>query len=456
MRLFKHAIRMAVTPAFELALLKARRDRVLTELRARGGGALVLPPMPVARRNGDVDHPYRPESDLFWLTGFEEPEAVAVLSTVGDKPFTLFVRPRDKEREIWHGRRAGVEGAKAAFGADQAFEVERLDAELPKLLLGAPALWYRLGGVDEQFDLRIARLLQAMRGRARNAGNPPARIEDPGQLLHELRLRKEPPEMTALRKAVELTRRGHLAAMAAGRAGAHEYELQALLEREYRGGGGRGWGYYPIVAAGANATVLHYHQNSDPVREGELVLVDSGAEVDLYTADVTRTFPAAGRFTPAQRAAYQVVLSAADAAIAAVKPGATIDGLHELTVRVLTEGMVKVGLLKGEVDTLIKDGSYRRYYMHRTSHWLGLDVHDVGSYRDERNDPRPLGAGMVFTIEPGLYVDSQDNDAPPELRGLGIRIEDDILVTDSGHENLSVSIPRAGEEVEYACAAGRS
>ena len=442
---------MAVTPVFDLELFRSRRAEVVRQLRARGGGVLVLPGMPVARRNGDADHPYRADSDLFWLTGFEEPEAVAVLSSAGDKPLTMFVRPRDKEREIWNGRRAGLEGAVKAFGADAAFDIAALDAELPKLLTGAPALWYRLGGFDEAFDLRIGRTLSTMRMRARAAGSPPSRIEDPAQILHELRLKKDPAELRSLRKAVELTRLGHLAAMAAGKPGAHEYELQSILEREYRHGGGRGWGYYPIVAAGPNATVLHYHENESPVREGELVLIDSGAEADLYTADVTRTFPASGRFTPAQRQAYEIVLAAADRAIAATRPGVTLDGLHELAVGALTEGMVRLGLLKGEVGKLIADGAYRRYYMHRTSHWLGLDVHDAGSYRTDAGEARPLEAGMVFTIEPGLYVDPEDETAPPELRGLGIRIEDDLLVTDSGHENLTVAIPRTVAEVEAAC-----
>jgi len=446
---------MAVTPAFPLELFRSRRAEVLRQLRARGGGVMVLPGMPVARRNGDVDHPYRADSDLFWLTGFEEPDAVAVLSAEGDEPLTLFVRPRDKEREIWNGRRAGLEGAAKAFGADRAFDIAALDAELPKLLNGAPALWYRLGGFDEAFDLRIGRTLSTMRMRARAAGSPPSRIEDPAQLLHELRLKKDPAELKSLRRAVELTGRGHLAAMAAGKPGAHEYELQSLLEREFRGGGGRGWGYYPIVAAGANATVLHYHENADEIREGDLVLIDSGAEADLYTADVTRTFPSSGRFTAVQRQAYEVVLAAADKAIAATGPGVTIDGLHELAIGSLTAGMVALGLLHGEVDALIREGAYRRYYMHRTSHWLGLDVHDAGSYRGPDGAARPLEAGMVFTIEPGLYVDPEDDSAPPGLRGLGIRIEDDILVTDGGHENLTAAIPRTVAEVEAACSRGR-
>jgi Xaa-Pro aminopeptidase len=444
---------MPVTPAFEVSLLRTRREEVLRRMRALAHPAVaVFPSAPVAMRNGDVEHPYRADSDLFFLTGFEEPESVAVLSTEGDKPFTLFVRPRDKEREIWNGRRAGVEGAVKNFGADQAFEIGKLDEELPGLLSTAHALFYKVGGHDAEFDARIARTLRNLRARARAGLDAPRRIEDPGQIVHEMRLRKEPRELDAIRKAVELTRRGHLAAMKAGRPGSHEYELQSLLEREFRGGGGRGWGYYPIVAAGENATVLHYSDNSMPVREGELILIDAGAEVDLYTADVTRTFPASKRFSAPQRACYELVLAAADHCIQHTRPGATIDGLHEQAVRVLTEGMVKLGLLKGDVDALIKENTYRRYYMHRTSHWLGLDVHDAGSYRTPDGKPRPLEPGMLFTIEPGLYIAADDESAPPEMRGIGVRIEDDILVTDHGYENLTQSIPRSVQDVEAACA----
>jgi Xaa-Pro aminopeptidase len=442
---------MATTPAFPPQVFQARRDEVLRRMRelSPGPSVAVFPATPVATRNNDVEHPYRADSDLFWLTGFEEPEAAAVLSTDG-KPLTLFVRPRDREREIWNGRRAGVEGAKAAFGADQAFTVDELEKQLPQLLGSARTLYYRLGAVDPAFDARIAQMVQTLRMRSRAGTSAPQRIEDPGQIVHELRLHKSPEELRALRKAVELTRKAHLAAMAAGRPGSHEYELQALLEREFRGGGGRGWGYYPIVAAGANATVLHYNDNADAVREGDLILIDAGAEADLYTADVTRTFPATGRFNPAQRAAYSLVLSAADHAIAAAGPGATLDALHDGAVRILTEGMVKLGLLSGDVDQLIKDSAFRRYYMHRTSHWLGLDVHDAGSYRGTDGGPRKLEPGMVFTVEPGLYVAPDDEKAPAELRGLGIRIEDDILITEAGHENLTAAIPRTVEAVEAA------
>jgi Xaa-Pro aminopeptidase len=444
---------MPVTPAFEASLFRTRRDEVLRRMRelAPGPAIAIFPSVPLATRNGDVEHPYRADSDVFYLTGFEEPEAVAVLATQGEKPFTLFVRPRDKDREIWTGRRAGVEGAIKAFGADQAFEISKLDEELARMIGAAKALFYRMGGFDAAFDERIASLLRSLRARSRTGVGAPLRIEDPGQIVHEMRLRKEPRELQAMRKAVELTRRGHLAAMKVGRPGAHEYELQAALEREFRGGGGRGWGYYPIVAAGENATVLHYNDNCAQIREGDLVLIDAGAEVDLYTADVTRTWPAGGRFSQAQRACYQLVLEAADHCIGRARPGETIDGLHEGAVRILTEGMVKLGLLKGATDQLIKDNAFRKYYMHRTSHWLGLDVHDAGSYRGEDGAPRKLEPGMVFTVEPGLYIAADDETAPKELRGIGIRIEDDILVTEHGHENLTIAIPRTVADVEAVC-----
>jgi Xaa-Pro aminopeptidase len=444
---------MPLAPPFDPEVFRARRDKFLARMRAlapEGIAVAVLPSPPVALRNNDVDHPYRADSDLFFLTGFEEPEAVLVLST-GDKPYTLFVRPRDKEKEIWTGRRAGVDGAVKAFGADQAFEIGRLDEELPRILGSARTLFYRLGGTDAEFDARIGRTLRTLRARARAGVGAPTRIEDPGQIVHEMRLRKEPVELDAIRKAVEQTRRGHVAAMRAGRPGATEYELHALLEREFRHGGGRGWGYYPIVAAGENATVLHYNENNVPIRDGDLVLIDAGAEHDLYTADVTRTFPASGRFSAPQRACYELVLRAADEVIRRTKPGESVDGLHDVAVRILTEGMVQLGLLKGDVDQLIKDNAFRRYYMHRTSHWLGLDVHDVGAYKSDDGKPRPLEAGMLFTVEPGIYIAADDEQAPPEFRGIGIRIEDDILVTANGHDNLTIGIPRTVADVEAAC-----
>jgi Xaa-Pro aminopeptidase len=442
-------------PRLPVATFHARRELVAAKMRAMAPGAvLVIHAAPVHARNHDVDHPYRQDSDLYWMTGFEEPESVLVLRAEpapGEPAFTLFVRPRDAEKETWNGRRSGVEGAKNQFGAEVAHPIDALDAELPKLLGGTKTLFYRLGGSSPEFDARIAKTLAGLRAKARLLPGAPARIEDPAQVLHELRLIKQPEELETMRRAIELTRRGHLAAMQAGRAGEHEYKVQAELEREFRAGGGRGWGYPSIVAAGANGTVLHYIENEGRIARKDLLLVDAGAEVDFYTADVTRTFPASGRFSPLQRSAYELVLSAADQAIAQSKPGATLDQLHMLCVRVLTQGMIDLGLLKGDLELLIKDNHYRRYYMHRTSHWLGLDVHDCGSYKAPDGSARPLEPGMLFTIEPGLYIPIDDENAPEELRGLAIRIEDDLLVTGEGVEMLTGAIPRTIEEVEAAC-----
>lgn len=427
------------------AIHAERRGRVLQRL---GGGALVLPAARVARRNGDADHPYRQDSDLLYLTGFVEPESVLVLNPASDKPFTLFVRPRDRDMEIWNGRRAGVDGAREDFGADQAFTIDRLDAELPALLTGADTIYTPLGA-DPEFDARLIQHLVGLRRRARNGAVVPDRIADVAPLLHELRLFKDEAELALLRRASTLTADGHLRAMAVTRPSVHEYELEAELLHAYRRGGSDGPGYEPIVATGVNATILHYRTGRDVLRDGDLVLIDSGCEVDGYTADVTRTWPVSGRFSPEQRRLYETVLRAHEAAIAATRPGTTLDAIHDLTTRILVEGLIDIGLLSGSVDECIADKSFRRYYMHRTSHWLGLDVHDVGAYF-RGGSPRPLAPGMVFTIEPGLYVPEDDDRLGGAYRGIGIRIEDDVVVTTEGCDVLTAAVPRSVAEVEAA------
>lgn len=423
-----------------------RRARVLQRL---GGGVLVLPATPEATRNGDAEHPYRASSDLLYLTNFREPTTVLVLSATSDKPYTLFVPPRDKAAETWTGRRAGVEGAVERFGASQAFPVDKLDEELPKLLVGAHTLWTPLG-VDPAWDARIIRLLTAAKARQRTGVTVPLRIADPAALLHELRLIKDEGEIEAMRRAAKLTRDGFVAAMRATKPGAFEYELEAQMLHAYRQGGGAGPGYQPIVAAGANATILHYRTGRDVLQSGQVVLVDCGCEVDEgYTADVTRTWPVDGAFTAPQRALYELVLEAHQAAIAAVRPGTTREAVHEVACRVLIQGLVKLGLLEGDEDALWadkSDKSYRRFYMHGTSHWLGLDVHDAGAYH-LAGSPRPLAPGMVLTVEPGLYVAEDDDKAPEAYRGIGIRIEDDVLVTRDGREVLTDAIPRTLDEL---------
>jgi Xaa-Pro aminopeptidase len=401
-------------------------------------------------RNGDVENRFRASSDLWFLTGFTEPEALAVIAPGCEKRFTLFVRPRDPERETWTGRRHGLDGAREKFGADQAFPVENLAKELPKLLDGADEVQY-IPGDDRAIDELILQALNELRAGERRGMRAPTRIGDLRKTLHEIRLIKDDDALEKMRRAAAITAEAHTAAMRAARGGVSETEIEALIDYTFRRRGGLP-GYGTIVGGGNNATILHYVDNCDALTAGQLLLVDAGCEVDGFTADVTRTYPIGARFSPAQRRAYEIVLDAEKRCIAAVRPGATVDGIHAMAVEILTRGMVELGLLHGEPAQLIESGAFRKYYMHRTSHWLGMDVHDVGAYALD-GQPRPLAAGMVLTVEPGLYVPLEDETAPAALRGLGIRIEDDVLVTADGHEILTRAIPKEPDEIEALTAA---
>ena len=425
----------------------ARRREIAARMKAEGGGVMLLPAAEEKLRNADAEYLFRQDSDHAYVTGLDEPSGCALL--FADGRYVLFVRPRDPEKEIWTGRRAGVEGAKEVYGASEAYPVAELDQRLPGLVDGAGTLWFRVGQ-DAAWDARVGRVLCDLRARARAGARAPLRMIDPALVLHELRLVKSAEEVRALRKAAEITAEAHLAGMRDGQPGRREYQVQAEIEYAFRRRGGTGPGYGTIVAAGPNATILHYRAGDAVLKDGEVCLVDAGAEYGFYTADVSRTFPVSGNFTKAQREAYELVLDAQAKAIEEVKPGATLDAIHEATVRRLTAGMVKLGLLQGSVEERVTDKSYRKYYMHRTSHWLGMDVHDVGAYFID-GQPRPLVPGMVVTIEPGLYVSADDPTAPEALRGVGIRIEDDILVTPQGHENLTASTPKDPSEVEACC-----
>jgi Xaa-Pro aminopeptidase len=364
-----------------------------------------------------------------------------------ETPFVMFVRPRDPAAETWTGRRAGVEGATRDFGADAAFPVGELDAKLAEILAGAEEVHFPFGR-EPALDATVSRALARLRAAERRGRRAPVRLVDARLSVHELRLVKSPDEVALQRRAAAITAEAHAAAMRAARPGVNEGEIEALIDYTFRRRGGTGPGYPTIVGGGVNATILHYVENDQPLAAGALLLVDAGCEVDGYTADVTRTFPVGGRFSDPQRRLYEAVLETQLAAIEAVKPGATIDAIHEQVVVGLTRHLVALGLLSGNVDIpkLVEDGAYKPYYMHRTSHWLGMDVHDVGFYSQE-GVARPLAPGMVLTIEPGLYV-APDADAPAEFRGLGVRIEDDILVTPSGHENLTFETPKSVAELE--------
>ncbi len=436
--------------AFEQQLFAARRARVFAEMERRGGGVMVLPAAEEKLRNADAEYLFRQDSDYAWTVGLDEPTGGAVLvARGGERKLVLFVRPRDPEKEIWNGRRVGVEGAKELLGADEAYTVAELDAKLAGVVEGARTLWWRIGQ-DPAWDARMARVLAELRGLARTGKHAPESVVDPGRIVHELRLVKSPDEVAKLRKAAEITAEAHMAAMRDGSAGRREHQVQAEIEYAFRRRGGTGPGYGTIVASGPNSTILHYRAGDAVLEDGQVCLVDAGGEYDWYTADVTRTFPVSGEFTKAQRALYDLCLASQNEAIAAVRPGTTIDAIHDQTVRRLIEGLIGLGLLKGKVEERLEDKSYRKYYMHRTSHWLGMDVHDVGDYYVD-GKPRPLVPGMVLTIEPGLYVAEDDETAPKEMRGVGIRIEDDVLVTPEGRENLTAAVPKEVKELEAVC-----
>jgi Xaa-Pro aminopeptidase len=423
---------------------KQRREEFMERI---SGAAAIFPAAPTAIRNNDVEHEYRQDTDFYYLTGFEEPNALAVL--IPDHPehrHILFVQPKDREREIWTGRRAGEEGAKGDFGADAAFTIDKLDEQLPKLIEKTDRIYYRFGG-DPAFDNRIVGLMRHFQRERQRNGVGPASVIDPADLLHEMRLIKTGDDLELLRRAVDISCEGHLAALRALRPGMREYEIEAILRYVFRKNGSPRPGYPPIVASGANATVLHYTTNNQRIEEGDLLLIDAGTEFGYYTGDVTRTFPASGSFTEAQAEIYQIVLDAQIEAINATKPGATFIEPHDRAVRALVEGCLRIGLLEGDADEIIKEGEYKKFYMHRTSHWLGMDVHDAGPYK-VADEWRRLEPGMALTIEPGLYIAEDEQSAPPRYRGIGVRIEDDVLVTESGNEVLSASAPKTIEEIE--------
>ena len=435
---------------FHAELHSKRRTALLDAMAAKGPDAVaIFPSAPVYTRNNDVDHDYRQDSDLFYLTGFDEPNSVLVLSG-RDRKATLFVRPRDPEREVWDGPRAGVDGAKARFGADDAFVITELTNELPRLLQNQRRLFYRLGR-DRTFDDKILEAIDRTRSRARMGVTWPTEILDPAQIVHEMRIYKVEQDLDAMRTAAKITHEAHLRAMGATKPGMHEFEVEAMLLETFRRNGSERAAYGSIVGSGANATVLHYRQNNKKMESGELLLIDAGCEYGYYAADVTRTFPVNGTFSREQQAIYELVLEAQEAGVEMTRKGSTLEGIHKKCVEVITAGLVRLGLLHGDVEKLIDTDAYKPFFMHRTSHWLGMDVHDVGAYWVDGN-ARPLDAGMVITVEPGIYIAKDYEKVPPQWRGIGVRIEDDILVTEGAPDNLTASIPKTVADVVRACA----
>lgn len=419
---------------------KSRRDALAKKAPQ---AVFVFPSGPEHLRNPDVHHPFRQESSLYYLTGFEEPESVLVLR---EGKTSLFVRKRDPEKELWEGKRYGLEGAARIFGADEAYPIDELEARLPDLLAGASEVYTRLA-VHPEWDAFFLRALEVARKRLGRSGKSLPAILDPNSVLGEMRLFKTSEEVACLRKAGEITAAAHVAAMRAARPGATEFEIEALVDYECRRHGASRMGYGSIVAGGENATCLHYRLNNEPLRDGDLLLIDAGCEVDSYTADITRTFPVGRTFSKEQAALYDLVLESQKAAIQMVKPGATIPGIHRRVQEILVEGALRLGLLQGDAEKILTDGGLRRYYPHSTSHWLGMDVHDVGAYLLE-GQARALEPGMVLTIEPGFYVQPTDREALDAYRGIGIRIEDDVLVTAQGHDVLTRTAPKERAEIE--------
>ncbi|MDR5868635.1 aminopeptidase P N-terminal domain-containing protein [Halomonas koreensis] len=422
---------------------RERRARLMAGLPP--DAAVLLPGASLVTRSRDSEHPFRQDSDFHYLTGFPEPDALLLLLPGREAgECVLFCQDRDPEMETWTGRRLGTDGALREHGGDQAFPNAERDTRLAELLDGRDSLHLPL---DDAGALRLAERIRAdlVAGGRRDA-RAPLSFADISGAIHEQRLIKSEAELALLRHAGAISARAHRRAMAAARPGRAEYQLQAELEHEFRWQGASGPAYASIVAGGANARVLHYIDNAAVLADGDLVLIDAGAEFDLYAGDVSRTFPVGGRFSPPQRALYEVVLRAQARVIEAVRPGATLEDLHRLAVRELTAGLIELGLLAGELDACLEAGACRRFYPHATSHWLGLDVHDVGGYR-RAGQPRPLRPGMVLTVEPGLYV-PDEADLPAAYRGLGIRIEDDVSVTPQGHEVLSADVPKRVADIE--------
>jgi len=436
----------------DLEACARRRSAFFDAMAATGSPAVaVLPAAAVFVRNNDVEHEYRQDSDFFYLTGFDEPESVLVLDGV-ERKTTLFVRPRDREREIWDGHRAGVDGAKESYGVDQAFPVSEIDEKLPSLLQDRRRIYCRLGW-NRRFDDRLLAAVDRVRARQRVGVVAPTELVDPGVVLHEMRLRKSSSEIETMRAAAHITREAHELAMARARPGMREYEIEALLLDTFRRRGSERPAYGSIVGSGPNACVLHYRKNDRQIESGDLLLIDAGCEYGYYASDVTRTFPVGRWFSREQQAIYELVLESQVRAIESVRPDATLDEIHRKSVDVIARGLLGLGLLSGDLEKIVEAEAYKRFFMHRTSHWLGMDVHDVGPYFVDRR-PRKLEPGMVLTVEPGVYIAPDDDTVPSEWRGIGVRIEDDVLVTESGWEVLTAGIPKTTEEIRRACAAG--
>jgi len=429
----------------------ARRRKVLMA-EMEPNSIAILPAAPMYIRNRDVDHIYRQDSDFQYLSGFPEPEAVIALIPGREHgEYVLFCRERDPARELWDGLRAGQDGAIAEYGADDAFPIGDIDEILPGLIEGRSRVYYAIGS-NQEFDHRLMEWINTIRSKARQGAQPPNEFVALDHLLHDLRLYKSANEVKVMKHAAEISARAHIRAMQASRAGLYEYHLEAELDYEFRKGGAKMPAYGSIVAAGKNACILHYRENDAALKDGDLVLIDAGCEIDCYASDITRTFPVNGRFSPEQKAIYELVLAANEEAFKHIAPGKHWNEAHEATVQVITAGLVELGLLEGDIEELIATEAYKPFYMHRAGHWLGMDVHDVGDYK-VGGEWRVLEPGMAMTVEPGIYIAADNQDVAKKWRGIGVRIEDDVVVTRTGCEILTGGAPKSVAEIEQLMAA---
>ena len=431
---------------------KERRIRLMEQMEE--GSIAIIPSATEIIRNNDVHFGFRQNSDFQYLTGFDEPDALAVLMPGREQAeYVLFVRDKDKEREIWDGYRAGPDGAVEEFGADDAFPIDDMDDIIPGLMEGKTRVYAHMG-VDSGFDHQLMAWLNQIRGKVRQGAVPPDDFSDIAHLLHDMRLKKSKQEVAIMADAAKLSAGAHTRAMKVCKPGMWEYQLQAEIEHECMMGGSPRPAYTAIVGGGVNACILHYVENNKKLQDGDVVLIDAGAELQYYASDITRTFPVNGKFTEQQRAIYDLVLKSQYAAIDAVKPGAHWNEPHEVVVKILTEGLVELGLLKGDVNQLIEDEAFKEFFMHKTGHWLGMDVHDVGDYK-VGGEWRVLEPGMVLTIEPGIYISPDNKDVEEKWRGIGIRIEDDIVVTKDGCDVLTKDVIKDPDEIEALMQGGQ-
>jgi len=424
----------------------ARRRKALMA-QMEPNSIAILPAAPVYIRNRDVEHIYRQDSDFQYLTGFPEPEAVlALIPGRAHGEFVLFCRERNAERELWDGLRAGQDGAIAQFGADDAFPIGDIDDILPGLIEGRERVYYALGA-NPEFDRHLMEWINVIRSKANQGAQPPNEFVALDHLLHDMRLYKSAAEVKVMKAAAEISARAHVRAMQASRAGLYEYHLEAELDYEFRKGGAKMAAYGSIVAAGRNACILHYRENDAVLKDGDLVLIDAGCEIDCYASDITRTFPVSGRFSAEQKVIYELVLKAQQAAFDVIAPGRHWNEAHEATLQVIVSGLIDLGLLTGSLEEQLASEGYKAYYMHRAGHWLGMDVHDVGDYK-VGGEWRELEVGMALTVEPGIYIPANDERVARKWRGIGIRIEDDVIVTKAGCEILSGGVPKQIAEIE--------